>query len=36
MKVVKMGYIEMDKLCYRMEEHKRKGPKIIKYPEIGC
>ena len=29
---VKMGDMNIDEWCWRMEEHKRKGHKIIKYP----
>jgi len=30
-----MGDMGIDKWCLRMEEHKRRGHHIIKYPEIG-
>jgi hypothetical protein len=29
-----MGDIGIDKWCLRMEEHKRKGHHIIKYPKM--
>lgn len=29
-----MGDNGIDKWCWRMEEHKRKGHHIIKYPEM--
>jgi len=32
--VIKMGEYGIDEWCWKMEEHRRKGHRIIKYPEV--